>query len=62
MTALAAASGTNRPTTPGELLRDRLQRQPELFREVTIRNDRYSTRETYLHEFTVEVTLTASLR
>ena len=60
--ALAAASGPSRPTTPGELLRDRLLSQPELFREVTIRNDRYSTRETYLHEFTVEVTLTASLR
>ncbi|MEI6211152.1 MAG: pilus assembly protein PilM, partial [bacterium] len=54
--AIAAAGGTGR-LTPGELLRDRLQSRKDLFGEVVIRNDRYSTKETYLHEFVVEVTL-----
>ncbi len=60
--AIAAANGTSGRLTPGELLRDRLQSRKELFGEVVIRNDRYSTKETYLHEFTVEVTLVAPTR
>ena len=57
--AIAAAGGATNKLTPGELLRDRLQSRKELFGDVVIRNDRYSTKETYLHEFTVEVTLAA---
>ncbi len=60
--ALAAASGAGGRLTPGELLRDRLQSRKELFGEVVIRNDRYSTKETYLHEFAVEVTLVTPAR
>ena len=58
-TAIAAAGGVTTKLTPGELLRDRLQSRKELFGDVVIRNDRYSTKETYLHEFVVEVTLAA---
>jgi hypothetical protein len=39
-----------------------LQSRKELFGEVVIRNDRYSTKETYLHEFAVEVTLVTPAR
>ena len=56
--AIAAAGGATNRFTPGELLRDRLQSRKGMFSEVVIRNDRYSTKETYLHEFAVEVTLT----
>jgi len=59
--AIAAAGGTGR-LTPGELLRDRLQSRKDLFGDVVIRNDRYSTKETYLHEFAVEVTIAAPAR
>ena len=59
--AIAAAGGTGR-LTPGELLRDRLQSRKELFGEAVIRNDRYSTKEPYLHEFEVEVTLATPAR
>ena len=58
----AAAAATGKRSSPGELLRDRLQTRRELFGEVVIRNDRYSTKETYLHEFSVEVTLAPAAR
>ena len=57
--AIAADGGR---LTPGELLCNRLQSRKELFSEVVIKNDRYSAKETYLHEFTVEVTLAAPAR
>ena len=53
---------TGRRQSPGELLRERLLSRKELFSEVVIRNDRYSTKETYLHEFSVEMTLATQAR
>ena len=61
--AILAAGGTTNKLTPGELLRDRLQNRKDLFAEVQILNDqncRYTTKESYLHEFKVEMTLAAS--
>lgn len=60
--AITAVGGPGSRLTPGELLRDRLQSRRDLFSEAVIRNDRYSAKETYLHEFAVEVTLAAPAR
>ena len=58
----ASQTVTGRRQSPGELLRDRLLSRKELFSDVVIRNDRYSTKETYLHEFSVEMTLATQAR
>ena len=60
--AITAVGGPGSRLTPGELLRDRIQSRRDLFSEAVIRNDRYSAKETYLHEFAVEVTLAAPAR
>ena len=60
--AIAAVGGPGSRLTPGELLRDRIQSRRDLFSEAVIRKDWYLTKETYLHEFAVEVTLAAPAR
>lgn len=62
--AIAAAGGADR-LTPGELLRDRLKSRKDLFTDAVIQFDqncKNSTKETYLHEFKLVVTLAAPSR